>query len=229
VRSLDIVEFGPGDSLTSGFSLLAAGASSYTVVDRFQGDYSAAHSKAWYRAIRNHWQGLFPGLPWPPRLDPETFPEGFGDIVHITPGSVGTAQLNRQFDIVCSYQVGEHVDDVTTFAEMTAKMLKPHGVAVHRVDFGPHDCWLDYRDPLTFLRFPDWLWSLMGSNRGYPSRHRHHRVLDSLESAGLIVEVQGYEAFGVSAAPKSRLSRRFRTTDDESLTVRTAIYICRFE
>src|SRR4051794_20580492 len=46
VKDLDIAEIGPGDHLGSGLSLLAAGAASYTAIDRFPGNYGSAAAKA---------------------------------------------------------------------------------------------------------------------------------------------------------------------------------------
>src|SRR4051812_10713991 len=42
VSDVRIVEFGPGDTLAAGFALLAAGARSYTALDRFVGDHASA-------------------------------------------------------------------------------------------------------------------------------------------------------------------------------------------
>ena len=84
--------------------------------------------------------------------------------------------------------MGEHVSDVEQFARLTADLLAPGGMAIHRVDFGPHDCWPDYPDPLTFLRFPPQVWAAMGSNRGTPNRLRHHEFLRAFAVAGLDAE-----------------------------------------
>ena len=68
--------------------------------------------------------------------------------------------------MICSFQVGEHITDIDAFARTNMELLeKPGGVALHRVDFGPHDCWYSYDDPMTFLRFSDGAWRLTGSNR----------------------------------------------------------------
>src|SRR6476619_66593 len=40
VTGRSVCEIGPGDYLTSGLSILAAGASRYCVIDRFPGDYT---------------------------------------------------------------------------------------------------------------------------------------------------------------------------------------------
>ena len=227
IRGLDIVEFGPGDSLTSGFALLAAGAKSYTVIDRFPGDYTAARSKEWYRGIQSHWSDHFPEISWPSNLDASMFPEEYGQILHVMSQSIEMAEPTLQFDVVCSYQVGEHVNELASFASMTARLLRDDGVAVHRVDFGPHDCWLRYSDPLMFLRFPGWLWSLMGSNRGYPNRHRHREFLRAFEDAELKVSVQGIETFESIVTPAARPSGRVRRGDSDPEGIKTAIYVCR--
>src|SRR5579872_4384186 len=173
VKGLRILEIGPGDNLGSGFCLLAAGALSYTAIERFAPDYSANSAKAWYRAIQEAWPRKFPDLPWPEDLDWRQFPESHSRVC-VLPIEVEKAALVDQFDVVCSFQVLEHVNDIEVFAKQNVRLLGPGGIAVHRVDFGPHDCWQGYPDPLTFLRFPDWLWHLMGSNRVTPNRHRFH-------------------------------------------------------
>src|SRR5438045_1556974 len=48
VKGLSIAEIGPGDTLASGLSLLAAGGASYTAIDRFPGNYGSPGAKAWY-------------------------------------------------------------------------------------------------------------------------------------------------------------------------------------
>ena len=42
-----VVEFGPGELLTSGLAMLAAGAARYAAFDRFAGDYEGAEARKW--------------------------------------------------------------------------------------------------------------------------------------------------------------------------------------
>jgi SAM-dependent methyltransferase len=226
VRDLDIIEIGPGDFMTSGLALLAAGAKSYTVIDRFLGDYKAPQAKVWYGGIYNAWSRSFPAFKWPEYLRTDAFPEQYRDCVTVLRGSIEDAQIERKFDVVCSFQVGEHVNDIEVFAKANARLLKPGAVAVHRVDFGPHDCWCDYPNPITFLRFPDWLWTAMGSNRGTPNRRRHHEFCAAFERAGLKVNVVNIEHFSSAIANESGLAKRFRSMPLASLAVCTAVYAC---
>ncbi len=226
IDGCSIVEFGPGDTLASGISLLAGGAETYAALDRFVPDYSAPAAKAWYRGIERAWP-RFHERPWPPWLDAANFPDAYPDRVAHLKGSVEEAQTDRRFDLVCSFQVGEHVYDVNRFASLTADLLAPHGLAIHRVDFGPHDCWLRYRDPLTFLRIPPRLWSAMGSNRGTPNRVRHHEFLRAFADAGLAVEAVDRARYPSEAIDIGRLHHCVRQSPQESLLTENVVYLCR--
>ena len=120
VRGLDILEIGPGDFMTSGLALLAAGAQTYTVIDRFVGDYQKPEAKVWYRGIQDAWPRLFPDMAWPEYLRAEDCPEAYSDRVKILTGTIEEATAPKQYDVVCSYQVGEHVDDIDAFARANA-------------------------------------------------------------------------------------------------------------
>ena len=226
VKGLHIAEIGPGDALTSGLALLAAGAQSYTAIDRFPGPYGSDDAKRGYLALEAAWPNVFPELPWPSYLEARRFPGAYTDQVQTISRPIERVESPRRFDVVCSYQVAEHVSDVGAFAETTARLLAPGGMATHRVDFGPHDCWVQYRDPLTFLRFPDWLWHLMGSNRGTPNRKRHHAFLEAFAAAGLTCETRNLEYFAAEQVDVGRLAAGFRSMPRESILVKTAVYSC---
>jgi SAM-dependent methyltransferase len=153
VSGADVCEIGPGDHLATGLVLLGAGAKSYTVVDRFPGDYFGPDAQAWYAAVR------------------EARPTD-ADIraVHAIPAAIENvaALPTDAFDLVISQAVGEHVTCIDAFTKATAKMLRPGGVAVHNVDFSNHGL----LDGDEFLSVPETVWRWMGSNRGLPNRKR---------------------------------------------------------
>jgi Methyltransferase domain len=222
-----ILELGPGDHLASGLAMLAAGANSYTSVDRFVGDYSSAQAKGWYAAVENRWPAIFPNIPWPTWLRSRDFPEAYPDRVRWVAAGVEQAQITGPFELVCSFQVVEHVLDVRAVARITATSLADDGMAIHRVDFGPHGRWLHYADPLTFLRFSPRVWKAMGSNRGYPNRMRYHEILAMLRDVGLQVESVESTAISPSTVDLRRLHPRFRHMPTESLLTADSIYLCR--
>jgi SAM-dependent methyltransferase len=226
VAGRDIIEYGPGDTLSAGLAMLAAGASSYVALDRFVADYSSVEAKSWYRGIRAGWEAAFPGRPWPRDLDPARFPEESGTQVRTLDDSVESLCSTERFDVVTSWQVAEHVLDIQRFADQTARLLRPEGVAIHRVDFGPH-FWERYGDPLLFLRFPSVVWRAMGSNRGVPNRFRHHEFMQAWALAGLTVACRDVHHFEPSKIAFDKLHRRFRSMPFQSLLVQDVIYVCR--
>ena len=219
-----VCEIGPGDYLTSGLSILAAGASRYCAIDRFPGDYFGEAAKGWYREIEKNWGRFYPNLPWDETLIADQFPENRRDQLELIGEPLETATASQKYGIVCSFQVGEHVSDIYAFAEVHNRLLRDGGVGVHRVDFGPHDCWFLYRDPGTFLRFSDRVWRLTGSNRGVPNRKRHHEFLDAFEQAGLNVETLFTADFDKSVMDLGKLHTKFRDMPLESVLTGTAIY-----
>jgi SAM-dependent methyltransferase len=197
IGGLDIFELGPGDNLASGLAFLAAGAKSYTCADRFVGPYSSPDAMALYRSVRDRWPADLPQ--WQASVDPSAFPANYP--VRALASSVEDLRDIGTFDIVGSFAVGEHVLDIGAFAAATARLLKPGGVAVHYVDFGPHGCWRDFEDPLMFLRFPGSIWRWMGSNRGNPNRHRFHEFVAAFEKCGLSVSVINRKMYSEVSMP----------------------------
>jgi hypothetical protein len=222
-----ICEIGPGDFPTSGMAMLAAGARSYTAIDRFVGDYSRREAKEWYAGIRAAWPRIYPGLSWPAWLNADRFPEGYPDRVKISGARIESVADIGTFDVVCSFQVAEHVSDLGRFAHSTAMLLNADGVGVHRIDFGPHGVWRSYRDPLTFLRVPEPLWRAMGSARGIPNRRRACEVEQAFRAAGLSVTLTEVERYPVSSTDLTRLSARYRQMPLESVLISSVVLVAR--
>ena len=227
VAGKSICEIGAGDFLTSGLAMLAAGASRYAVIEYYPGDYAGASAKDWYRGIEKNWSRIYPETAWAEYLKAEDFPENYSDRLELIKEHIETAQTENKFDIVCSFQVGEHILDLDAFAQTNKRLLEPGGVALHRVDFGPHDCWFQYRDPMTFLRFSDAAWKLTGSNRGVPNRFRHHQFMDAFDRAGFDVEIVFTHDFEAEKVDFSLLHPRFKQMPRESVIIGTAIYLLR--
>jgi SAM-dependent methyltransferase len=183
VAGKSVLEIGPGDNLVTGLAFLAAGAKSYTVVDRFPGPYASEDARRWYRLLAANW----PHGDWPSTLDPDKFPD-YPNVFSKGLAVEAAGAALETYDVVCSFAVGEHVSDIDQFSALTAKSLAPGGVAVHAIDFGGHQ-WNRFGDPFLFLKFPESVWQLMGSARGEPNRVRFDDFKASFERAGLTVDV----------------------------------------
>jgi SAM-dependent methyltransferase len=61
-------------------------------------------------------------------------------------------ELSSVADLVVSFNVLEHVSNVTLAFRQMARLLVPTGVMLHRIDYGPHAHWRQHADPTAFLR-----------------------------------------------------------------------------
>ncbi len=225
VQGKTIIEIGPGDAIPHGLLFLGAGAKRYVAVDRFLGGVSNASAQNLYRAlilaapdrIIREWSDS--------GLDPYRYP--FPEAGRKSPavGLVAESIEETDFkgmgtgDVILSFNVIEHLSDLSrAFANM-ARMLNPDGLMIHRVDYGPHHLWRTYRNPLTFLTASQRAWSLMGGNRGYPNRKRHSQVLAVLCQSGFRNADRITGRFSIEDIKEVRpfLAEEFRDLPDEDL------------
>lgn len=234
VEGLRVGEIGPGDHIPAALLFLGAGAESYACYDRFAGDVAGEYAKAIYRALvedlRRHQPALAQRL-HARGIEPDRFPEACSELVRIITKPIETIEADERgrLDLLTSYNVVEHVYDIPAFAEQTCRLLRPGGLAIHRVDFGPHGKWLEQANPLEWLTVPDRLWEVMGSTRAMPNRWRFHEIRDGLTRAGFEVDAAGFEYFDEKdlASIRSSLVARIREMPDASLRVKTACFYCR--
>lgn len=168
--------------------MIALGAKSYSVLDRFPGNYSGQDAMSWYQLLRENWKYSN----WPKNLDVNNWLSSENITIHQM--SAEEFHPNLKFDIVCSYAVGEHTSDINSFANINKQCISQNGVGLHHIDFGGHQ-WDRYGDPFLFMKFPDIVWDLMGSARGEPNRVRFAPYLRYLEEAGMHVEAMDFKYF----------------------------------
>ena len=230
VKNKTIVEIGPGDAIPHGLLFLGAGAKQYIAIDRFLGDICSSSSQELYAAlvesaperVREGWSklGLSPSqYPW---LEPV---QGV-PLVKLAPHSIEEFDTEgiEPVDIIISFNVFEHLSNIQKAFTNMAGILDSDGLMVHRADYGPHGLWRSYKNPLSFLTVPEVLWSLMGSNRGYPIRLRHSQILSTLESCGLhsTARITGLFSAEDVQAIRPHIAKNLRHLADEDLKVKNA-------
>jgi SAM-dependent methyltransferase len=188
-----VLEVGPGDAIPHALLFLGAGVRQYVAVDRFVGNVRSDYATTLYREmakrapeeIRHGWKELGSDLAIGGIVSLISDPER----VQLVPTSIEDAdgQLRKKADYIVSYNVLEHLINLKQALENMVTALRPSGLMAHRIDYGPHDIWSSYRNPLSFLTVPDRLWHAMGSERGYPNRIRHPEVVRMLRSLGMLV------------------------------------------
>ncbi len=179
-----ILEYGPGDLPGVAILMIANGAEQVVCVDRFPLVKMSPKNVQIAKIMLER-------LPAPMRERAESCfrqtgrPESGFDpkrIDYVIRPS-GLSGLNNEIDMVISRAVLEHVNDLpATFRDMQAA-LKPGGIAIHEVDLKSHG--LHRHNPLDFLNWSTWLWSLMYSAKGVPNRLRANAYRDAVSAAGL--------------------------------------------
>jgi len=171
LRGLHVLEYGPGDILGTALMFHAYGAAEVECVDRFPMQQVSAWNAAVYRA-------LVARMPEPARAraqaafvvagEPASGLRPDAVSYRVTPD--GLAARQGAFDLIVSRAVLEHVNSLEATLRDVATCLRPRGVSVHNVDLRSHN--LDRYRPFDFLTWPEPLYRLMYSHKGFPNRWR---------------------------------------------------------
>lgn len=215
-----VLEYGPGDVPGVGLLMAAYGAAKVYCVDRFPMVALSEKNIAILNDILarldspQHAQAR-------PCFRTEGDPaSGFNSqVLEYLVRPNGLSGLRNTVDIIFSRAVLEHVNDLeASFIDMY-QALRPGGVAIHKVDLRSHG--LHRRNPLDFLSWPAFLWSLMYSYKGVPNRWRVNRYREVIAATNF--ELQSLEPTEFAAPEDIRsirphLAPAFYNVSDEDLS-----------
>jgi SAM-dependent methyltransferase len=162
-----IAEVGPGDNCGVALLMLADGAVSIDLVDRFYSRRDLPHLAQIYSSLIAETKGLsaFAGLD-----REEQFP---GIRRHY--GEEASAEQfflqHRRYDFIVSRAVLEHVRDPVLSLQRMHDALNPGGMMIHVVDLRDHGMFTSAGfHELKFLEIPAWLYPQMTTAIGAPNR-----------------------------------------------------------
>jgi SAM-dependent methyltransferase len=219
LQGLRVLEYGPGDILGVALLFYAHGAAQVQCVDRFPLENASAKNLEVYRA-------LLASLPAGARARGDAAFQTPGDPAsgfrpecvgyRITPD--GLAGEAAAFDLIVSRAVLEHVNSLDATLHDVGRGLRSGGLSLHSVDLRSHN--LDRDVPLDFLTWPEWLYKMMYSHKGFPNRLRVADYRRAIAATGL--ELLSMEP-SASAAPADvarvhpHLARHLRHADQVEL------------
>ena len=169
----------------------------------------------WYRFLKENW----PYGEWPNTISIDDWLNS-ENVITIN-GGVEDVSLRGKYDIICSYAVGEHISDASKFSDLNRELLNPDGLALHHIDFGGHR-WDRYGDPFLFLKFPKFVWRLMGSARGEPNRISYNNMLREFVKSNFSISIYDKTEFVINHEDKW-----IQTVDIEHLQVSSATFVLR--
>jgi hypothetical protein len=111
LRRGTVYEVGPTTGFATAPDYVCHNKARYAVIDRFPGIYDSPEAKHWYRQIEENWPRFYPQIPWSGGLRAAEFPESCNGQVDIIAKPIEEAKTDKSFDIICSFQVGEHVEE----------------------------------------------------------------------------------------------------------------------
>jgi len=196
-----VLELGPGPDLGTGAVLLAAGAASYTAVDRFP--LASSVDDRYYAEL-----GERLGQP----IDRDR-------LAYSVTKYPEMSDIEGPFDLIVSNAALEHFDDVPATMKRLAELLSPEGVMVHHIDGMTHMRGVRERDPLNLLRYSETLYRMTGFP-GIPNRLRASDYVAAARDAGLsaIVKARTSAPEDYLSAVRPGLGRRFRDRSLDDLS-----------
>ncbi|MEC7881119.1 MAG: class I SAM-dependent methyltransferase [Chloroflexota bacterium] len=224
LKGKKILEIGPGGLLFQGLIFQAMGAE-YTAIDAFQGNCLSEKARDLYARFLSDTSSFSFSydLEW---KDVEQ--SNLNYIPNMPLEKMSESLKGKKFDIIFSYGVLEHLYDIDSGFVTMENLLSDQGLAIHNIDYQPHDFWRDYENPLTHLCVPNFLYKMAYPKfRGYTNRLRHSDFMKSIKSASLkVISVQESEFY-----PKEVLEIRnsngsiLEKYSDEDLLMQRSTYI----
>ena len=92
--------------------------------------------------------------------------------------------LPESVDLIFSFDVLEHVENVRSFLENCHRSLRSGGVMIHKFDLSGHGLLEDPVPPLDFQTYPDWLYGLMYPKYGRAVRNTIDTFVNEITSLG---------------------------------------------
>lgn len=203
-RGQRILELGPGPDLGTGFVLVSLGAESYTAVDRFP--LAANRNADLYAALAGR-LGVDVGAT-------------LRRIQYLVRARPMHGELTPGFNAFVSNATLEHLADIPGTFSWMKSLEAPGAIHVHLVDPQTHMRWIRPRDPWNILRYPQWMYRLMGFP-GVPNRMLASDYLAEAQRVGISLSVIPGDRADEEYLRRVRpfLARAFRDRSDDDLAL----------
>jgi hypothetical protein len=215
-----VLEYGPGDMLGVALLMYAHGAKSVDCVDRFSLRKTSELSLEVYRRIldlligeeKDRGNRAFREFGRPE--------SGFApEAIRYFVTRDGLTTGNGKYDLVLSRAVLEHVNNLEMTMVNISHSLSRDGLSIHKVDLKSHG--LDRYRKLDFLTWPEFLYQIMYSHKGFPNRWRINTYRELVARNGLwIREMKPTETLPLEEVNviHSFVARRFSGISREDLS-----------
>jgi hypothetical protein len=225
LRGSVVAEIGSGDCLAAGDMLLGMGARHVHLLDQRPIVVSPRHravvdALAADAALPNSGTILAEGEPI--RINPQ--------MVTTHTGMFESIGLPEPANLVYSFDVLEHVEDLHGFFRRCREISEPGTVHVHKFDLSGHEFFEDPIPPLDFQTYPDWIFNLIFPKYRRATGHFADEIFDALQANGCAIE----QIVPLRTAEKDYLRKikpslrsKARHRDDETLALLDVVVVAR--
>jgi hypothetical protein len=180
-----VAEIGPGDCLAAADMMLGLGAKHIHLIDYHpipvNGIQLEILTKLATDATLPNQVDILTADPIPHlRMDKAT--------AHV--GLLEDIGIPEPVDLIYSFDVLEHVEDLGGFFGWCGRMTKPQGYQIHKFDLSGHEFFEDPIPPLDFQTHPTWLFNLIFPKFRRAAGHFADEIFNSLTAHGFeIVDI----------------------------------------
>lgn len=181
-----VLEYGPGDILGVALLMYAHGADHVDCFDRFPLHTASPKNLRVYEALLGSLEGKARARADAAFVQAGNPASGFASAaIRYQVSADGLSGASRQYDLIISRAVLEHVGNLEGTVHDIATALKPGGLSIHEVDLRSHG--LDRYQAFDFLTWPAPVYRLMFSQKGFPNRWRLNKYRELFQGSGLAI------------------------------------------
>lgn len=183
----NVLEVGPGPDLMLGLLTLEYGVASYQAIDYFP----VLSAPQWFYQKMSETLSNPAAIKAASELSHHDSGAKEVNVTNLSYKILGIEKLgetHKEYDLIFSKDVLEHVDDLNTAFEKMSQSLAPAGRMIHKIDFQTHTSFIQEADKLNFLRYSEYIYKKFVKFRGGPNRLRLPELLDIAKSKGFRIE-----------------------------------------
>lgn len=225
LRGSVVAEIGSGDCLAAADMVLGMGARHVHLLDQRPIMVSPHHravvdALAADAALPNSGTILAKGEP--PQLNSQV----------ATPhtGLFESIGLPEPANLIYTFDVLEHVEDLNGFFQRCREISKPGTVHAHKFDLSGHEFFEDPIPPLDFQTYPDWIFNLIFPKYRRATGHLADEIFEAMKHNGCVID----QVVPLRTAEKDYLREikpslrsKARQRDDDTLALLDVIVVAR--
>lgn len=187
IEGKSVLEYGPGDILGVPLLMYAYGAKKVDCVDRFPLSNLSYKNIQVYNKIMDCLDKGERGRACSAFKEKGNPASGIrSEAINYSVTGDGLSEFDEKYDLIISRAVLEHVNNLEATIRDIERNMIHGGISIHKVDLRSHG--LDRYTDYDFLTWPQAIYNIMYSNKGFPNRWRIDKYREYAEHLNLQIK-----------------------------------------